>query len=112
MSAECVDLSNLREAIGQDPDLERELFEEFITSSAALCAELEKHCKGESDNEAWRSAAHAMKGISANLGAGPLATLCKKGQEGFEQSQSSKMDMLAEIKEEHKRVLDYLNSQA
>ncbi|MGB0720421.1 MAG: Hpt domain-containing protein [Bdellovibrionales bacterium] len=106
-----VDLTNLREAIDGDKELEQELFDEFISSSKVLIIALEQHCAGNSDNEAWRKAAHALKGISVNLGADHLGTLSKDAQEGFEAASPEKNTWLSQIKAEHEKVLQFLSEQ-
>lgn len=104
-----IDLSNLREAIDNDRELERELFVEFISSSALLIQDLEKHCAGGSDNDAWRSAAHALKGIAANLGASSLSEYAKNAQNSFEGSLDVKKEILASIIADHGEVVNFLN---
>lgn len=103
----CVDLTNLRAATDGDVELERELFDEYVSSSVGLIAQLEE----APDNESWRKAAHALKGISGNLGAMPLANLCKEGQEISDSTSPEKAALLAQIKEEHSKVLDFLSAQ-
>lgn len=107
-----VDLSNLREAIGNDKALEKELFDEFIVSSKELLEDLREHCRGASDNETWRKSAHALKGISYNLGAVPMAELCKRGQENFESSVEEKLQLFEKIQSEHSHILQYLSKEA
>ncbi|MCD8526098.1 MAG: Hpt domain-containing protein [Alphaproteobacteria bacterium] len=106
-----IDLTNFRRATGGDLELEQELFEEFIQSSQTLIQKLQSHCRGEADGEAWRSAAHAMKGICLNLGAQTLADFCRQGQDGFESDTPYKSDLLDKIKAERERVVEYLRSQ-
>src|SRR5262249_28557669 len=106
-----VDLSNLRFSIGDDKELEKELFGEFINSSSAIIKQLEKNCTAQNDNESWRQAAHALKGIAANLGAVPLAALCRTAQEKFEHGPDEKTALLKNIKESHSEVVKFLNSQ-
>jgi HPt (histidine-containing phosphotransfer) domain-containing protein len=107
-----VDLSNLREATDGDRELEQELFEEYITSSQELVSELDDLLAQSGDNESWRKAAHALKGISANLGANRLAEISKHAQDSHEDDNSVKHDLLSQIREEHKKVIDFLNNLA
>lgn len=111
MTETCVDLSNLRDAIGGDKEIELVLFEEFITSSQSCIAKLNAHCSGDNDNETWRQETHALKGISHNLGAAPLGDLAAKGQDIFEQDPETKKSLLTEIETEHKNVLTFLETQ-
>ena len=112
MNEDVVDLTNLRLVTDGDPDLERELFDEFITSSVDLVTELEAHCAGENSNEDWRKSAHALKGIAANLGASHLAEISKQGQEGAEKDLEWKVDLLGQIKQEREKVVAFLQAQS
>lgn len=105
-----VDLSNLRDVTGGDPEMERDLFNEFISSSQDLVEAMARHCEGN-DNEAWRKAAHAFKGIALNLGAHPLSLLCKDGQDAFEQDAAFKRTLLERIRAERETVVAVLDSQ-
>lgn len=107
MNNQTVDLSNLREAIDGDKDLERELFNDFISSSQELLDTL----RNADDDEEWRKSAHAFKGIAFNLGAQPLGELCMQAQENFEKDSASKQKILNEIEAEYAKVIDYLKSE-
>lgn len=106
-----IDLTILRKSIGGDVELERELFEEFISSSGELIGELERTSIDTSKGEEWRQAAHALKGISLNLGASLLGDLSKQAQEGCEKDAEFKKSLLEKIHEEQQKVVDFLNSQ-
>ena len=106
-----VDLSNFREATDGDKELEQELFEEFYASSDDIMVKLDAHCTENNDNETWRQAAHALKGLAINLGAARLGELCKKGQDMSENSIPEKQELLHSIKSEHTKVIEYLKSQ-
>jgi HPt (histidine-containing phosphotransfer) domain-containing protein len=108
-----VDLSNLREAIDNDKDLEKELFEEFISSSTALIAELKNYLADTEDaRENWRTTAHSIKGISLNLGAEQLGKLCADAQENAGTTTENEKDKIFhDIVAEHKRVISFLENQ-
>jgi histidine phosphotransfer protein HptB len=103
-----VDLANLRDMTGGDKDIERELFEVFITSSEECLAGL-KASLFSKDDETWRGRAHAWKGISYSLGAEKLGALCKEAQEGYSVSYMEKQRMLEEMENEYQEVKHYLN---
>ncbi|MCX7629995.1 MAG: Hpt domain-containing protein [Geminicoccaceae bacterium] len=73
MSASSVlDRARLDEFTRGDPALERELVGLFLETAADYLARMADSLE---DREAWRRAAHALKGASANLGATELAAL-------------------------------------
>jgi len=100
----CVDLSNLRELTDGDKELEAELFEEFIESSQKLLATLEN---SDSPTE-WSKAAHALKGISANLGAMTLSEIARTAQEKDGALSSEKLQLLNALKHENAKVIQFL----
>ena len=104
----CVDLTNLRNAIDNDHELEQELFQEYVESSSALINDLRAGLASPAGNEDWRKAAHALKGISLNLGASALGELAMAAQDAFEAAETEKSKMLSDISEEHARVLAFL----
>lgn len=104
-----VSLDNLREMTGGDPGLEKELFGVFITS-AEDCLKGLKANAGAGQEDAWRSHAHAWKGMSLNLGAEKLGKLCADAQFGFQEPPEKKAEWLKEIEAEFDRVKVYLSS--
>jgi len=102
-----VNLANLREMTGGDVEMEKELFEVFISSSEEAIASLSANILPET-SETWRKQAHALKGISLSLGAEKLGDLCKKAQECFQNTAETKAKMVADIKKEYERVKSYL----
>lgn len=102
-----VDLTNLREMIDGDSDMEKALFEEFFLSFEAGMQSLQENC-GETAADAWRKEVHALKGISLNLGAQKLGKLCKKAQDDCLAATEEKQKMLAGIQEEYARVRQVL----
>ena len=111
MTSPPVDLANLRDMIGNDKELESELFEEYRSSSESILDELDNYCQQESDNESWKKAAHALKGIAYNLGANKLGELCKEAQDAYTLPANEKKMLLEKIQSENKSVLDYLETQ-
>lgn len=108
---EHLNLDNLRELTDGDEDIEKEIFQDFIESSAQLVDELREHCDGGKDNEAWRKAAHALKGIALNLGAFALGDIAKQAQEIYEQSIEEKTKLFHEIDTEKNLVVSLLHKE-
>ncbi len=102
-----IDLTNLREITNGDTEIEKELFEDFIQSFEEKTAILEVNCAG-GENEIWRTNAHAIKGISLNLGAHKLSELCKTAQDSFCEDETTKQELLSKIKTLYSLVKKYL----
>ena len=102
-----VDLKNLREMTDGDPEMERELFAEFISSFESELAQLRAN-QADSASETWRRRAHALKGIAFNLGAMRLGELCKQAQETPPSNPEAKADLLTNITAEFEDVRSYL----
>lgn len=105
-----VNLDNVREMLGHDPVREKELFQIFIESADENIDGLVKST-GPGAEENWRTQAHALKGMSLNLGATKLGDLCATAQKGNAASQTEKEAMLSEIQAEYAKVRDFLQGQ-
>lgn len=103
-----VDLTNLREMTDGDPEMEKELFAEFISSFESELAELQAS-QSDRASETWRRRAHAMKGIAFNLGAMRLGELCKQAQETPQSNLETRIDLLKKIGTEFADVRSYLD---
>lgn len=106
---EPVNLTNLREMIGGDPDVEQELFAVFLSSSDDCLEKLKKNTSEETD-EAWRAQAHAWKGMCLNLGADPLSKLCAEAQLHDNIGEIGKTELIAKLEKEYNDVKIYLNT--
>lgn len=104
---EPVDLTNLRSMTDGDAEMEKALFEEFITSFEAGIASMGMSL-GAAQAETWRSTVHGLKGIAFNLGAEALGELCKKGQDEYAASEEAKRGMLGSITQEYQQVKQFL----
>ncbi len=102
-----IDLTNFREMTDGDVELEKELFEEFFSSSEECITAMESNCV-DGENEIWRSNAHAFKGTALNLGADKLGQMCKDAQEGQDMSAAEKTTLLEKIKAEYSAVKVFL----
>lgn len=98
-----VDLRNLREMTDGDRELEKDLFDEFISCSGTMIQELHEACIQQNKVE-WHEKTHAFKGIAYNLGAMHLGDLCKKGQESDDADIKTKALLLDEIIKEFDQV--------
>ena len=74
-----INFDNLHALTGQDPALERDLFQLF-DDSARDRVQVMSACLADNDQAGWKNAAHALKGISFNLGADSLAQLCARAE--------------------------------
>ena len=59
-------------------------------------------------SEVWRKEAHALKGVSLNLGALKLGELCKKAQDECKASADFKNGLIKDIKTEYEMVRQFL----
>jgi two-component system, sensor histidine kinase and response regulator len=98
-----VDIEQLRLFTDGDPAEERALADLFLEQAQEMIVILEQSL-GADKNDAWKSAAHRFKGSSGNLGAMKLHHLCKLAEIYFEGNEAQKLEMLAAIKAETKRV--------
>lgn len=104
-----VDLANLRTLTDGDSEMEKMLFEEFITSFEQMLTKL-RQLIHPSMQEEWRKQSHALKGIALNLGAMTLGELCKQSQQEHLQPDERKAMLLEQITAEYSRVKQYLDS--
>lgn len=94
-----------------EPDIVTELIDLFL-QDAPLRLESIRAAIAQKDATALRKAAHTLKGSGANLGAGPMATLCfeleKRGRAG---SLEGTEVLLAQLEDEFKRVRHALETE-
>lgn len=94
-----MDLEHLRSFTDGDPEEEQMLFHIFDEQSSKHIAEL-KAAIEHADCEAWRKAAHTMKGASANLGAVRLSELSQEAEHGaIDLTEAEKEEKLQQIKQ-------------
>lgn len=75
MSEPILDRDRLAAFTAGDRELERELLELYLETAALY---LDRMRRAMDDPAAWRSAAHALKGASANIGAVAVARLAAR----------------------------------
>lgn len=107
MNTPVVDLTNLRSITDGDAEMEKALFEEFYSAFDNGLRTLEAS-REESASDQWRTSAHALKGVAANLGAVRLGDLCKTAQDSHIATPSEKARMLKEISMEYQQAREFL----
>jgi HPt (histidine-containing phosphotransfer) domain-containing protein len=85
------------------------LFQEFFSSATELLSQL-SHAVQTNNSDGWRTAAHALKGTSYNLGAKLLGDYCKTAQEQNNASRDEKQEILENINSEYGRVRAYIKA--
>lgn len=105
-----VNLDNVREMLGNDPEREKELYGIFFVSAEENINIMHASC-AQGAEESWRTQAHALKGMSLNLGAAKLGEICATAQKNHTALQPEKEKMLAEIKAEYARVKEFIERQ-
>lgn len=98
-----VDLDQLRIFTDGDPQEERALAQLFLEQAQSMIDILQNSTARE-NSETWKSAAHRFKGSSGNLGAMRLHHLCRRAEAHFDDEEARKLEMLAAIQRETKRV--------
>ena len=96
-------MEQLRVFTDGDPQEEKELAVLFLDQAHSVI-DILKHSTSEDGLEAWKSAAHRLKGASGNLGAMKLHHLCKRAETHFGDGEGKKLEMLAAIQAETRRV--------
>jgi CheY-like chemotaxis protein/HPt (histidine-containing phosphotransfer) domain-containing protein len=93
-----VDMAHLSSFTDNDPEEERQFFVLFLEQAALCVARLEKSLDARNAAE-WKSAAHMLKGASANLGANALSAQCAIAEQAYESDAPQKEAMLVGISE-------------
>lgn len=102
-----VDLEGLRSIFDGGSDEEKMLFDLFYETAAECCAKLQSSMD---DDEAWRKAAHKLKGSAANMRATTLAGLCYTAERSNTAGEDEKTQMLNGIRRELEKIKEYLSS--
>ncbi|MCG5074133.1 PAS domain S-box protein [Paraburkholderia sp. RG36] len=76
-SSSAVDLTVLHSVVGDDPDVARELLEDYLASIQRLSVELREHCVAGRGRDA-SAVAHKLKSSSRSVGALGLGELCAR----------------------------------
>jgi len=102
-----VNLEHLRMFTEGDREEELEIFDLFLGQADESIQELKDNLS-DGENEAWKKAAHKLKGASANLGAEALSVHCKTAEFGFDGSAAAKQEVLDAIMAELERAASFL----
>ena len=102
-SSPCLNIEQIELLTDGDPEEMEELFSVFFQQSDQDLDSLEK-AYHEHDTEKWRKAAHKLKGAAANIGASLLATASQEAEKQYSVSQSDKVLLLNNIKDEYQRL--------
>lgn len=103
-----VNLAILREAIGDDRQLKKQILIAYLESADESIYQLQKSFRTD-DAKLWRYASHSLKGSSVNIGANNLGDLCLKAQNSQDDAREKKQHILADILSEYELVSNYLN---
>lgn len=104
-----IDLSHLEIFTDGDPEQEKELLDLFFEQAEIGVAELSKSL-ADSNEDAWEKASHRLKGSAANLGAAPLSNACEKAEYGYEENETNKKVMLADIRIKLEELQSFLKT--
>ena len=104
-----VQLSQLREIVGDDKELEQSLISMFISSSEENIEYLKNNFK-DNEDDLWKLNAHSLKGASRNIGAVNLGDLCSIAQDAFAGSAVEKQDLYLKIQAEFDKVKEFLSN--
>lgn len=91
-----VDIEHLNMFTEGDPEEEQELLDLFFEQAEISVSELQA-ALDSGDIEAWKKAAHRLKGAAANLGANMLSGVCAEAEEHYESEGTLKKEMLKRI---------------
>lgn len=103
-----VDMERLREASMGDRDFEQILLAAFVEEAEIQCREIAEAVRNGSQ-EALTSAAHSLKGSSANVGAEEVRRICAVLERLDPQADTDGARILAaDLEMEFRRVLDFM----
>ena len=105
-----IDTEFLRSIIDNDKEFEKELFAIFSENAHRNIAKMEEAIK-TGDNNSWYMASHAFKGAAASIGAFDLSKSLEYAQKHPEEDTQKKLSVLNNIREELRRVLDFINQE-
>jgi len=103
-----VDLAELRDLFGDDPEDEKMLFDVFFQSTEESLSNLE-NAINDNEEDDWRKAAHKLKGSAANMRANELAAMCADAEKKHNADTDQKTNHLNAIKQEIELIKSFLN---
>jgi CheY-like chemotaxis protein len=106
-----INLTQMEVFTDGDPEQEKILSDIFLQANEPVLDILRQHVLGGNSDDAWKAAAHKLKGSAAQTGADRLSALCRKAQEGFNRlSPEQKQSLLAEIEGSFREVREFFES--
>ena len=103
-----IDLSILDEYTDGDKEVEKELLTMFIEQADDLLKQLTENAVG-GVHKPWNDAAHALKGIAANVGAKEMKKLSETAQQMEDVSVEDRKKQLDLLESSFKSAKDYIN---
>ncbi len=104
-----VDIEHLEMFTEGNLDEEKELLDLFVEQGNISIHQLEQAAE-QGDDEAWRAAAHRIKGASANLGAAGLSETCANAEHSFNNPDQDKQSQLAQIKIDYEQAVNFMRA--
>lgn len=102
-----VDLNHLNMFTDGDKKEERELTSLFFEQSRYILQSLNE-AMNYNENEMWKSAAHKLKGASANFGANKLSDICFNAEQTFHANLEEKRELYKKIVSEITAVSQFM----
>ena len=104
-----IDLDQIRQFTDGDYEEEKEFFGVYLDQAQECISGLGRALL-EGNNSQYEGLAHKLKGMSANIGANHIASLCKQAELDFEKTSADKEKMLEKIKSEFLNIESYIKS--
>ena len=102
-----LELGAFKEITGNDEEIEKVLFQSFF-ECANQCFKDLAGSLGK-DDELWKSAAHALRGICLNIGANKLADMAKEAEHNPNVANDDKQALYNTMTESYKNIHLYYN---
>jgi signal transduction histidine kinase/DNA-binding response OmpR family regulator len=104
---EVVDLTNMNLFTEGDLDQEKIMTDAFFESGEESLAVLKAHVDGKNNDNSWKSAAHRLKGSTAQIGANALSSFCIQAEQRCQSSSDEKETIFAHIEAGFAAVKDF-----
>ena len=89
------------------PTEQAELLTLFLKISDGFLATMH-NARRDAEFDAWKSAAHSLKGSAANLGMKTLETLCRTAEKADDATYAERSEMLQQITTEMQRIRQFI----
>lgn len=104
-----MDMEHLRQYLTGDPEEEKEIIAMFGEVSEDTIAEL-RGLLADGQSDAWKKAAHKLKGAAANFGANALSKACHDAELNHALPIGEKEKMLAAIERCYEEVKQFFTA--